>query len=58
MISDGTFFSSLLTSTLFVTEWCLDQNCFTFVLQAASLPMSIIIVGIGNADFDGECDSR
>lgn len=31
-----------------------DLPCFVFFFQAASLPMSIIIVGVGPAEFDGK----
>ena len=31
-----------------------NQSFGQFLLQAANLPISIIIVGVGNADFSGE----
>lgn len=32
-----------------------DVYVYLFPPQAASLPMSIIIVGVGPAEFDGKC---
>ena len=54
-----TLLSKLTTQSLFlmVNSLFLISYFFSFsLLQASSLPMSIIIVGIGDADFDGEFD--
>ena len=31
----------------------MKKNILSCILQAANLPMSIIIVGVGDADFEG-----
>ncbi len=43
--------------TVFISEWgnsSLSHIPTVFSPQAASLPMSIIIVGVGPAEFDGK----
>lgn len=46
---------SVLQITCGVTKWPLSTNKFSHVsFKAAKLPMSIIIVGVGQAEFDGK----
>lgn len=44
-------YSSCLESQIFPVSLCFF---ISFPLQAAKLPMSIIIVGVGQAEFDGK----
>lgn len=45
------FFSDLIL----LQRLCNALNFFLLLLKASKLPMSIIIVGVGPAEFDGKC---
>ena len=46
------------TAPVYVIYIVKDVLFVFFFLQAATLPMSIIIVGVGDADFEGKFASR